>query len=241
MTRLNKLITHSCLNNIVIGLVLSDRCRIVREDQVIKLKFQGDLSKKSLLLYVYNLIQILEIEFIYDSWQENEGLISFSILEPSLVKFVYHYFYLDERYSTIYTEETLNKFEERKIITSWNTVVYNTLKDEPQYQTVKKYIARRFLRESLILNCSTLAYWFLDGGFYDSRIQKYCLIPANFDGLTLLNVLRFLKKNLNLRFRLDRGKNILILGTSSVYYFESYLKSYLPENYLEDLKNGLDI
>jgi len=67
MTRLNNLTTHSCLNNIVIGLVLSDRCKIVREDQVIKLRFQGDESRRSLLFYVYNLIQILEVEFIYDS------------------------------------------------------------------------------------------------------------------------------------------------------------------------------
>jgi len=238
MTRLNNLTTHSCLNYIVIGLVLSDRCKIVREDQVIKLRFQGDESRRSLLFYVYNLIQILEVEFIYDSWKDHEGLISFSILEPNLVKFVYHYFYLDERYSTIYTQETLNKFEEIKIITSWNTVVYNTLKDEPQYQTVKKYIARRFLRESLILNSSSLAYWFLDSGFYDSRIQKYCLIPGNFDGLTLLNVLRVLKKNLSLRFRWNRLDNILILSTDSVYYLESHLKNYLPENYLEEMKKG---
>ena len=57
MTSLNNLTTHSSINNIVIGLVLSDSCRILRENQVIKLKFRGNVHRKEFFNYIYNLIE----------------------------------------------------------------------------------------------------------------------------------------------------------------------------------------
>lgn len=234
MINLKSLVTHSLINNVIIGLVLGDSCKILRENEVIKLKIKGPISKKDFFSHVYNIIRILDEDLIYDFWEEVDKFISFSILDNDLIKYIFHYFYLDERFSVIYTEESLESLEEKKIVTSWNTVIYNSLKNEPQYQNVKKYISKRLAHDMAAINNCSFSYWFLDSGFYDYQREKYFLIPGNFEGTTILNLLKILKKRLGLHFSWNRKKNLLILNKKSEEYLEFYLKE---EGFSSKIKN----
>ena len=134
-------------------------------------------------------------------------------------------------------EKDLENSKEKKIITSWNTIVYNTLKEEPLYQNLKKYISKRIFREFSLLNISSLSYWFMLKGFYNYTLQKYCIISTDWEGSTVLNLLKFLKRKLALKFYWNRKNNLLILSRKSEKYLEFYLNSHLFEEFSWKIKN----
>lgn len=239
MSALKNLNNHKIVISIIVGLVLGTSCNIYKRGNVIKLEIISNEFNKDHIINIYNLIETLDPGIIDYRSLSKDNLIYFKISDKEIIKYIFYHFYLNERFDVVYSSKALAERRDNGNIytTSWNVSLYNTLKNTYDGSDIIKYISKRIYKEPFFIDICSFSYWYLDMGFYNWTIGKYCIDVINWEVSSLKKLVFILRKRWDLKFYYNTSMHLLVLDVKSNFYLEFYLNNYITPEFSWKIRN----